>query len=52
MTPKQIMKLPYILFVLGMLDAPSIDYGSKEKEKVIIPETAQDEANALINALG
>lgn len=54
MTPKQIMKIPYVLFVIGMLDAPSIDYDSKKKEKKKkkTPKTAKGEVNAVINALG
>jgi len=55
MTPAQILKLPYIQFVLGMLDAPSIDYSSKKekatKPKVNTPKTADDEINAVIAAL-
>lgn len=32
MTPKEIGKLPYIQFVLGMIDAPQVDYDTKKKE--------------------
>ncbi len=54
MTPKQINKIPYIQFVIGMLDAPSIDYDSKKKEKKKgkTPKTAKEEVNTVINALG
>ena len=44
---KDILKIPYITFVIGMLDAPSVDYDSK-KEKVNTPKTKQDEINALL----
>ncbi len=47
---EDILKLPYITFVLGMLDAPQIDYDKKEKE-IHEPKTAGDEANSLIGAL-
>lgn len=40
------MKMPYIQFVIGMLDAPQIDYDSKEKE-VIKAETEEEELKAL-----
>ena len=50
MSPKEIMKIPYVLFVIGMLDAPSIDYDSKKKGKT--PESAEQEINTVINALG
>ncbi len=54
MSPKEIMKIPYILFVIGMLDAPSIDYDKKnsKKKKKKSPKTAKGEVNAVINALG
>ena len=47
MSYNDIMKLPYIAFVLGMLDAPQIDYDSK-KEKTKTPQTAEEEAAALM----
>jgi len=31
MSYNEIMKLPYITFVLGMLDAPQVDYDSKKE---------------------
>ena len=52
MTVEQIMKLPYILFVVGMLDAPSIDFDNKkEKEKVNTPKSADEEIAAITGAL-
>ena len=51
---KEILKIPYIQFVIGMLDAPSIDYDKEEEneeEKIIRPKTAQEEMNALAGAL-
>lgn len=51
MSYEDIMKLPYIAFVLGMLDAPQIDYDSK-KEDLYKPPTAGDEAAAFVGALG
>lgn len=33
MSYNDILKLPYIIFVLGMLDAPQIDYDSDNKDK-------------------
>lgn len=48
MSIENIMKLPYIFFVLGMADAPWIDYDSKkEKEKVNRPTTVEEELAAL-----
>lgn len=29
----EIMNLPYIIFVIGMLDAPQVDYESKKDKK-------------------
>lgn len=54
MTPRQIMRLPYIQFVIGMLDAPAIDYDSKKKKKdeVITPKDKTSEINAITSALG
>ena len=51
MSPKQIMKIPYILFVIGMLDAPSIDYDDKKKKKSKT-ESVKQEINTVVNALG
>ena len=50
MSPGQILKLPYILFVLGMYDAPSIDYETK-KEKKLKPTTAEEQVNSIISIL-
>jgi hypothetical protein len=47
---QDIMKLPYIAFVIGMMDAPQIDYDSK-KEQEIKPKTVDDEASALVGCL-
>ena len=44
----EVLELPWITFVLSMLDAPSIDYDSKKKEeKTNTPKTAKEEADAL-----
>jgi hypothetical protein len=51
MSVKDIMNLPYIMFVIGMLDAPAVDYESK-KDKTNNPEDAQEQINALMGALG
>ena len=51
MSIKSIMKIPYVMFVLGMLDAPQINYDSK-KEEISTPKTAEDEAAAIVSALG
>lgn len=46
----EILKLPWIIFVLGMLDAPQIDYDKEKKnEGKVIPKTAEEEAKAFIN---
>lgn len=29
-----ILKMPYLMFILKMIDTPSIDYNSKKKKKV------------------
>jgi len=44
----EINNMPYIQFVIGMLDAPSIDWEKKKEKKI---ETAEDEVNAIMNAL-
>lgn len=46
---KEIMKTPWLMIVLGMLTAPSVDYeASKEKKKTKPPvETPDDEINVL-----
>ncbi len=52
MSPKQILELPYIQFVISMLDAPSIDYNKKKDKKVNNEElTAGDQVAAVIAAL-
>lgn len=52
MSVNEILKMPYIFFVIGMLDAPSIDYDKKKKdEKIISPKTAQEEMNAIAGLL-
>jgi hypothetical protein len=51
MSIKEILRMPYILFVVGMLDAPSIDYDKKKKMKTAPPKTAEEEANLLNAAL-
>jgi hypothetical protein len=52
MSVKDILKTPYIMFVIGMLDAPQVDYDSKTKDKTTTPKTAEDEAASLVGALG
>lgn len=49
MSIREIMEIPYILFVLGMLDAPCIDY-DKKKEEIIVPKTAAEEIAAITGA--
>lgn len=51
MSYNDILKLPYIVFVLCMADAPQVDYDSK-KDKKKVPETQQDEVNSVLAALG
>lgn len=52
MSPAEIMKLPYIMFVLGMYDAPQIDYSSKdENKKPKTPKTIADEIALVTGAL-
>jgi hypothetical protein len=46
---KEIMRMPYITFVLGMLDAPQVDYESKKEKKI---ETAADQIAAFTGAFG
>lgn len=53
MPPEQIMKLPYVMFVIGMLDAPSVNYNDKkDEEKTNKPKTAGEEMNAVAGLLG
>ena len=52
MTPKEILKLPYIQFVIGMVDCPQVDYESKnKKEETNVPRTVEEEITALTRAL-
>ena len=48
---KEILELPYIQLVIGMADAPQVDYQKKEKE-VIETNSAEAEIQAVIKALG
>lgn len=53
MSPREIMKLPYIQFVIGMLDAPSIDYENRKvKKEETKPATADQQVAAIMSALG
>ena len=52
MSVNEILKIPYIMFVIGMLDAPSIDYEKKKNEKIITPKNAASEIAAITGALG
>ena len=55
MSYNEVLELPYITFVLGMADAPQIDYDSKKKTKNKANKelnTAQDEINAIKAAFG
>ena len=52
MSIKDIMRTPYIMFVLGMVDAPSIDYSKDKSEDTTTITGAQEQANALKNFLG
>ena len=49
---KNILKIPDLMFVIGMLDAPQIDYDSNIKDKTTTPKTAEDEAAAFAGLLG
>ena len=45
---KEIMETPWLMIVLGMLTAPSVDFDKKKKKKEIEkPTTADAESNAL-----
>lgn len=46
-----ILRLPYIYFVLGMIDAPYIEYDELEKEEVHTPKTVEEEISSLTNFL-
>jgi hypothetical protein len=50
MSIEGIMRMPYITFVLGMLDAPSIDFDEKTTKEVI-PDTANSQVNSLVSFL-
>lgn len=47
MSITEIMKLPYIVYIIGMIDAPSIDYDSKQNEDVNKPKSAEEEIAAF-----
>jgi hypothetical protein len=53
MPVKDIMKLPWIMFIIGMLDAPSIDYDGKKskKESINTPVDAAAEIAAFTGVL-
>lgn len=40
------------MFVIGMLDAPAIDYDKKKNDKIHKPSTAEEEINFMTQALG
>jgi len=48
---EEIMKTSWLMIVLGMLTAPSIDYKARKKESTdkntLKPKTADEEASAL-----
>lgn len=48
---KEIKKLPYIQFIIGMVDAPSIDYEKKTKKEKTEISDKQEEINALAGFL-
>ena len=53
MSIREIMKIPYIQFVIGMLDAPAVDYDKKkDKKEITTPDTAESQASAVMSALG
>ena len=53
MSYDDIMKLPYMIFVIGMADAPQVDYESKkETKKENRPSSAEEEINAISSILG
>lgn len=43
---EEIYRMPYIQFVIGMLDAPSVEYDKKEKKK-----DAESQVNSLTSFL-
>lgn len=50
---KDIMSMPYIQFVIGMADAPQIDYETKDKkDETFTPKNAQEESTSLRGFLG
>ena len=50
MSITEILNLPYIYYVLSMLDAPYLNYDKKEKKKEKeTPNTAEAEAGAFTN---
>ena len=48
---KEIKKLPYTQFIIGMIDAPSIDYEKKTKKEKTDISDKQEEINALAGFL-
>lgn len=53
MSYNEVLELPYITFVLGMADAPQIDYESKKVNKdTKVPQTKEEEINAFSSFLG
>ena len=46
----EIMNMPYIQFIIGMVDCPHIDYDTK-KEINSVSLTAEQQAEQLINIL-
>jgi len=51
LSPKEILRLPYVFFVLGMLDAPSIDWDSKKKKVSKGDDSMQEEIDTILKAL-
>ena len=43
---EEIMRTPWLLIVLGMMDAPSIDYKEKKENKIMKAESAEEQMNA------
>lgn len=51
---KEIMDMPYIQFIIGMLDVVQIDYeakSGKENDRVNKPKTAEEEVAAITGFL-
>ena len=49
----EILRMPYVQFVLSMLDVPTVDYASKgtKKDNVKKPQTQEEEINLIAAAL-